>query len=42
METYELDFKNINQWLIGQTQLMKTQKTRDKTLKLLQIDFMEI
>ena len=42
METYELDFKNINQWLIGQTQLMKTQKTRDKTLKLLQIDFMDI
>ena len=42
METYELDFKNINQWLIDQISLMKTQKTRDKTLKLLQIDFTEI
>jgi len=39
METYELDFKNINQWLIDQISLMKTQKTRDKAINLLQIDY---
>ena len=42
MEIHDMDFKNKNQWIVDQVSLMKTQKTRDKTLKLLQIDFMEI
>jgi len=42
METYDLDFKDRNQWLLDQVQLMKTQKTRDKAINLLQIDYKEI
>jgi hypothetical protein len=42
METYDMDFKNRNQWLLDQVQLMKTQKTRNKALNLLQIGYKEI
>ena len=42
IEKYETEFKNLNRWLLEQVQLMKTQKTRDKTIKLLGIDFTEI
>ena len=42
MEIYDLDFKNKNQWILEQVMLMKTQKTRDKTLKILPIDYKEI
>ena len=42
IEKYETEFKNLNRWLLEQVQLMKTQKTRDKTIKLLGIDYEEI
>ena len=42
IEKYGVEFKNLNRWLIDQVALMKTQKTRDKTLKLLMIDYKEL
>jgi transcriptional regulator with XRE-family HTH domain len=37
--TYEITFRDLDSWTMDQIQLMKTQKTKHKTLKLLPIDY---
>ena len=41
IKKYLVPFRNLDRWLIEQIQLMRTQKTRDKTLDLLDIDYQE-
>lgn len=41
IEKYLAPFRNLDRWLIEQVMLMRTQKTRDKTLDLLGIDYMD-
>lgn len=38
---YEAPFPDLSKWLIEQIRLIKTQKTRDKTVKLLNINLSE-
>ena len=41
MRAHKLNFTNLDGWLIEQVNLMKTQKTRNKALKLLKINYKE-
>ena len=42
IKKYIYPFRKLDIWLIEQVMLMKTQKTRDKAINLLQIDYKEI
>ena len=41
IKKYIYPFRKLDIWLINQVQLMKTQKTRDKAIKVLDIDLAE-
>ena len=41
IKKYVYPFRNLDKWLIEQVMLMKTQKTRDKVIKVLDIDLSE-
>ena len=41
MRKYIYPFRELDKWLIDQVMLMKTQKTRDKAIKVLDINLME-
>lgn len=41
MREYMAPFRELDKWLIDQVMLMKTQKTRDKAIKVLDINLME-